>query len=119
MALSVQETLDYFASLNPKGKLGGEEGVLYGPGDANVSSVLVAWMATVAAIEHALAEKCELIVCHEALTFHDYFSYASGPDPWTADRARLSLLKESGMTVVRAHSTVDPTHVVPEFIKAV
>ncbi len=119
MSLSVQMILDYITSLNPTGKLSGEEGVLYGGNDADISGILVAWMATVAAITHAISESCQLILCHEALTFHDYFPAAASPEPWTADRARRSLLKESDITVVRAHSTVDPTHVVPGFVKAI
>ena len=119
MSLSVQMILDYITSLNPTGKLGGEEGVLYGGKDNEISGILVSWMATVAAITYAISEGCQLILCHEALTFYDYFPYASSPELWTADRARLSLLKEYDITVVRAHSTVDPTHVVPEFVKAI
>ena len=118
MSVSVQEILDYLVSLNPKGRLGGEEGVIYGERDRRAEKILVTWMATVAAIRYAISENCQVIVSHEALTFHDYFANASSPDPWTADRARLSLLDAHGMTVVRAHGTVDPTHVVPAFIEA-
>ncbi len=118
MVLSVREMLGYLSSLNPTGKPGGEEGVLYGREDASFSSILVTWMPTVAALEHAVSENCQLIVCHEALSFHDYFPYASSPELWTADRARQSILEANDLTVVRAHSTVDPTHVVPAFIKA-
>ena len=119
MSLSVQMILEYISSLNPTGKLGGEEGVLYGRNNADVSGILVTWMATVAAITHAISESCQLILCHEALTFHDYFPSASSPEPWTADRARQSLLEKNDIAVVRAHSTVDPTHVVPGFVKTI
>ena len=119
MALSVPELLDFVVGLNPRGRLGGEEGVLFGDPERDASGVLVAWMPTVAAIRHAAAEGCGILLCHEALTFHDYFPTASGPDPWAADRARLDLLRQSGTTVVRAHSTVDPTHVVPGFIETI
>ena len=119
MSVSVQSVLDYVASLNPRKVLNPEEGLLYGKADASADGVLVTWMATVAAIRHAIAEDCRLIVSHEALTFHDYFPNASTPEPWTADRARLGLLEQNSITVVRAHSTVDPTHVVPGFIRAI
>jgi len=81
----------------------------------------VTWMATVSAIRHAAENGCDLIVCHEALTFFDYFKNfkATGEEPWAADRPRLALLRENGISVLRAHSTVDPTHVVPEFARAV
>jgi len=118
VSVSVQSILEYLTSLNPSGRLGGEEGVLYGERDRDTDKVLVTWMVTVAAIEHAVSEECDVMVSHETLTFHDYFPNASSPDPWTADRARLSLLDVHGTTVIRAHSTVDPTHVVPAFIEA-
>ena len=117
--MTVARILEYVCSLNPTGRLGDEEGILYGEGERDVSAILVAWMPTVAAIEHAVAEECDVILCHEALTFHDYFPSASTPEPWTADRARARLLQEHGITVIRAHSTVDPTHVVPGFVKAI
>ena len=119
MNCTIPDVLDYIRSLNPRGELGSEEGVLYGESDVPVAGLLVAWMPTVAAIERAVAEDCRLIVSHEALAFHDYFPYASSPQLWKADRARQSLLRDNGITVVRAHSTVDPTHVVPGFVRAI
>lgn len=119
MSASCEAIIEHLASLNPTGKLGGEEGVLHGSVESKVSGILVTWMPTVAAIEHAVSERCDLIVSHEALTFHDYFPYASAPDPWTADRARLSRLQEHDITVLRAHSTIDPIYIVPQFVRAV
>ena len=119
MTCGVGDVLDYIRSLSSRGELGSEEGLLYGDAGADVSGIMVAWMPTTAALRRAAAEGCSLVVSHEALTFHDYFPYASGPQPWKADRARHSLLLENGITVVRAHSTVDPTHVVPGFINAI
>lgn len=119
MASSVQQLLDYLVALNPAGRIGSEEGVLFGRSDKSTPNILVTWMATVAAISRAISEKCGIILCHETLTFHNYFPTASSPQPWTADRARLSLLTKHDITVVRAHSTVDPTHVVPRFALAI
>lgn len=119
MSVYVDEILDYLVSLNPSGKLSGEEGLIYGKHNRRAEGVLVAWMATVAAIEHAILENCHIILSHEALTFHNYFSHALSPEPWSADRARLSLLEKHALSVIRAHSTVDPTHIVPAFIKTV
>jgi putative NIF3 family GTP cyclohydrolase 1 type 2 len=119
MGTSAAAILEYLASWNPDHKLNGEEGVLHAGADVDIRGLLVSWMPTVSAIRRAIREGCQMIVCHEALTFHDYFPNASTPDPWTADRARLALLREAALTVVRAHSTVDPTHVVPGFIRAV
>ncbi len=119
MSVSVGKILDYLVSLNPAGKLGGEEGLIYGKHNRSTEGILIAWMATVAAIEEAILENCQVIVSHEALTFHNYFPNASSPEPWSADRARLSLLEKHALSVIRAHSTVDPTHIVPAFIKAI
>ena len=118
MFVSTQQVLDYLVTLNLRNRLGGEEGVIHGDPNRSAGKLLVTWMATVAAIERAVSEGCGIIVSHEALTFHDYFPNASGPDPWTADRARLALLDQHDITVIRAHGTVDPTHVVPAFVRA-
>jgi len=119
MNVSVGEILEYLVSLNPAGKLGGEEGVIYGEHNRSAEGILVTWMATVAAIVYAIRENCQIIISHEALAFHNYFRGASSPEPWSADRARISLLAKHGMSVIRAHSTVDPTHIVPAFIKTI
>jgi putative NIF3 family GTP cyclohydrolase 1 type 2 len=116
---TVGAILDYVRSLNPRGELGREEGVLYGETGAEVSGIVVAWMATTDAIARTISEGCQVLLCHEALWFHDYFASARSDAPWTADRARRSLLEDTPITVIRAHSTVDPTHVVPGFIRAV
>ncbi len=42
MSLSVQMILEYISSLNPTGKLGGEEGLLYGRNNADVSGISLA-----------------------------------------------------------------------------
>ncbi|MCD6365618.1 MAG: Nif3-like dinuclear metal center hexameric protein, partial [Planctomycetes bacterium] len=118
MAVSVQSIMEYLVSLNPTDRLGGEEGVIHGRADRDADTVLVTWMATVDAIERAVAEGCSIIISHEMLTFHDYFPAIASAKPWTADRAREVLLEANDITVIRAHSTVDPTHVVPGFISA-
>ena len=119
MSVTVKEILDYIISLNPEGKLCPEEGVLYGPAERSADAVMVCWMATVEAIREAAAKSCGIILSHEMLTFHDYFPGKATPEPWAADRERLALLKAHGITVLRAHGTVDPSHVMPHFIRAV
>jgi putative NIF3 family GTP cyclohydrolase 1 type 2 len=117
MSVTAGEILEYIVSLNPQGKLCPEEGVLWGPADRSADAVLVCWMATVEAIREAAAEGCGIILSHEMLTFHDYFPAKAAREPWAADRARLALLKAHGITVLRAHGTVDPSHVMPHFIR--
>ena len=119
MSVSISDILDYLVSLNPTGKLGGEEGLIYGEHNLRAEGILVTWMATVAAIEHAIVSNCQIILSHEALTFHNYFPNALSPEPWSADRARLSLLEKHALSVIRAHSTIDPTHIVPAFIETI
>ena len=119
MSIRAGEIVEYLRSLSPAGVLGPEEGLIHGARERATDTVLVAWMPTVAAIRRATGAGCHVIVGHEALTFHDYFPKGADPNPWTADRARLTLLDKNGITVIRAHSTVDPTHVVPGFIRAV
>jgi putative NIF3 family GTP cyclohydrolase 1 type 2 len=116
MAVSCKDVIAFVSAFNPEGRLNAEEGVLHGPEDRSTNRVMVAWMPTVVAIRHAIAESCGILLVHEALTFFDYFG--PGDTPWTADRARLDLLGPAGITVIRAHSTIDPTHIVPAFIHA-
>ena len=85
MSICTRAILDYLESLHPKGSLGPEEGVLFGSEECCADGVLVSWMATVAAIRHAIDEQCRLLISHEALTFHDYFSDRFDPEPWTAE----------------------------------
>lgn len=111
----------FLATFNPAGRLNPEEGFLYGSGEGPVRGICVCWMATWFAIEHAIAEDCNLIVCHEALTFYDYPVWAADPpgEPWAIDRARLELLDSHHISVLRVHSTVDPTHVGPALWDAI
>ena len=105
----------FLASLNPTGRLNSEEGFLHGSGAVKVHGICVCWMATRSAIQYAVAQHCNLIICHEALTFYDYPLWASDPagEPWLSDRARLQLLDAHHISVLRVHSTVDPTHIGP------
>jgi len=118
MPACANDVMDFLASLSSNGRIGDEEGLLYGYHDRPADAVLVTWMPTVAAVRHAIEEGCGLIVSHEPLCFFDYFAAQPGR-PWTADRARLTLLAGADIAIVRAHSTIDPTHIVPAFIKAV
>jgi len=111
----------FFATFNPEGRLNPEEGFLHGSGDQHVQGICVCWMATRFAIEHAITQDCNLIICHEALTFYDYPVWAADPpgQPWVSDQARLDLLDEHNIGVLRVHSTVDPTHIGPALWEAI
>ena len=118
MSVSVRDLLELIRSAGPSGTLGPEEGVLRGSDEAETDGVLVSWMPTVAAIRHAVESDCRVIISHEALTFYNYFPDSRGRHPWSADRARLLLLDGHGIAVVRAHFSIDPTYIVPAFIRA-
>ena len=110
-----QTVEEFLATFNPGGELNSEEGFLYGSGADKVQGICVCWMASRAAIEYAAQQDCNLIVCHEALTFYDYPLWGGEPPgpPWPVDQVRLDLLDEHGIAVLRVHSTVDPTHIGP------
>jgi len=111
-----QQVESYLSTFNKQNRLNKEEGFLYGSGDDPVRGICVMWMATAPALAYAEAEGCNLVVCHEAVTFWDYPAWQnSSPirEPWECDRRRLDVIERGGLTVLRAHSTVDPTHVGP------
>ena len=110
------DVADYLATFNENGKLNDEEGFLLGSGSDELTGICVCWMATTPAVAYAITEGCNLIVCHEALTYWDYPGWKANvqsTEPWESDRRRLALLEANGISVLRAHSTVDPTHVGP------
>ncbi len=112
----------YLAIFNEQGRLNEEEGFLYGSGDDEVQGICVMWMASAAALEYAAKQGCNLIVCHEAVTFWDYPVWQDRSpihEPWLCDRRRLAVIEQHGLTILRAHSTVDPTHVGPALWQAV
>ena len=114
--LTARHLEGYLANLNENGKLNPEEVFLHGNPEAAVEGVCVCWMATVPAILYAARHGCNLMVCHEAITFHDYPLWAKWVEttgPWPSDRDRIDLLERHHMTVLRVHSTVDVTHVGP------
>ncbi|MGQ9732916.1 MAG: Nif3-like dinuclear metal center hexameric protein [Candidatus Zipacnadales bacterium] len=97
--------------------MGQEEGFRYGDPDIEVTGVLVCWMATVEAIETAAQKGCNLIVCHEELTFPYEFrdSNAIRYLWWRPNARRLSLLGKHGITVYRAHGMLDRYCILDDF----
>ena len=61
----------YLSTLNEAGRLNEEEGFLFGGPDDQVTGICTVWMATAPALELAAAEGCNLVICHEAVTFRD------------------------------------------------
>jgi putative NIF3 family GTP cyclohydrolase 1 type 2 len=97
--------------------IGQEERFRFGEPSIEVEGVLVCWMATVEAIQTAAGNGCNLIVCHEELTFPYEFR-----DPgaiarlsWRPNARRLGLLGAHGITVYRAHGMLDRYCIVDDF----
>jgi putative NIF3 family GTP cyclohydrolase 1 type 2 len=114
--LRASEIEQYLSTFNQKGRLNEEEGFLYGSGDDEVRGICVMWMATAPALAYAAGQDCNLIVCHEAVTLGDYPLWADRVEtegPWACDVARTDLIERHRLTILRGHSTVDPTHVGP------
>src|ERR1035437_8963826 len=118
LGMTAREVCQHIASLSPP--LGAEEGFRYGDSEAEVSGVLVCWMATLAAMQEAVAEGCNLLVCHEDL----FFPYAF-LDPafekhitWPVNRARIKTMAEHDLVVYRSHSTLDRALICDEFSRA-
>jgi len=105
----------FVESLSPG--MGPEEGFRFGEPTVEVTGVLVCWMATVEAIETAAAGDCNLVVCHEELTFPYEFRDPNAVSRlwWRPNVRRLSLLGSHGITVYRAHGMLDRYAILDDF----
>jgi len=109
------ELQDFLERLSP-GR-GPEEGFRYGDPSAQVTGILVTWMATLGAIRRAAEDGCNLIVAHEDL-FFPYSFQRQDLEPqltWRVNRRRMELLARNGITVFRAHGTLDRLCVLDDF----
>jgi putative NIF3 family GTP cyclohydrolase 1 type 2 len=96
---------------------GSEEGFKFGDPQAAVAGVLVCWMPTTAALEQALAEGCNLVICHETL-FFPQSAPIDGERCWRANRLRMRLMHQGEMVVYRAHGKLDRLCVFEDFVAA-
>lgn len=88
--------------------LAGDEGFRFGRDDVQVRAIQVCWKPTVAAIEHAAAKGCNLIVTHEELNFPPVYAGADFETGlYGATGRRIESLVKHGVTVFRAHSSLD------------
>jgi putative NIF3 family GTP cyclohydrolase 1 type 2 len=95
-------------------KLSGEEGFHYGDPEAEVTGVVLCWMATVPALRHAAEHGCNLVIGHEA-TFQP--DDAQRKLEWAPNRARRELLDAHGIALFRAHWSADTICVFDEFAR--
>ena len=110
---------EYLGEISPG--LGSEEGFRFGDCNAEVKGILVAWMATAAAIKKAIDERCNFMIVHEDL-FYPY-GFQRGEDfetclGWTVNYKRLKMLSEHDITVFRAHGTLDRLCILDDFAQA-
>lgn len=96
---------------------GSEEGFKFGDPETEVEGVLVCWMATIPALEQAIAERCNLLICHETL-FYPQSAAIDGERCWRTNRIRMQLMHEGGMAVYRAHGKLDRLSIFEDFADA-
>ncbi|SFS73727.1 Nif3-like dinuclear metal center hexameric protein [Paenibacillus sp. BC26] len=85
-----------------------DEGFRFGPDNITVTGIMVCWMPSVEAIHAARDAGCNLIITHEELNFPPVYSGASLEDDLCgATFLRMKALAESGITLFRAHGTLD------------
>lgn len=105
--MTAQEIVAYVETLAPP--KGGEEIFRWGNPATEVTGLLVAWMATVEAIEYAAANGCNFIISHESLHF-PYSHINPGLEnyaTWTTNRLRLTALSKHDITLYQCHTTAD------------
>jgi len=79
--------------------------------------VLVCWMCTLQAIQRAVSEDCNMIVCHEEMHY-PYASFQQGLEKyltWTVNRQRIQALSHAQITVYRAHGMLDHYCILDDF----
>lgn len=103
----VNDILDYVIS--KAGQPGADEGVRVGDASAEVTGVLVCFMATVDALRTARREGCSLVVTHETpfLPCPGLGRQAEDSMEWSSNRARMQEIADGGLTVARLHGSLD------------
>jgi len=113
--LGVEEIAEFIEGLAPGPAA--DEGFKFGDPQAQVKGVLVCWMATLAALRHAVAEDCNLVICHEEMHY-PYAAQHPGLEKyltWTVNRRRISWLAEHNIVVYRAHGMLDDFCILDDF----
>jgi len=98
-------------------EMGREEGFKFGDPEAQVTGVLVCWMANGPALEEAAANGCNLVICHETL-FYPQSAAIDGERCWPANRRRMELMSDHRIAVYRAHGKLDRLCIFDDFAAA-
>jgi putative NIF3 family GTP cyclohydrolase 1 type 2 len=101
--------------------LTGEEKILHGSPETEITGVTVCWMTTPEAITAAGEKGDNFIICHENLYFpYDMADYRKNNPTWPewqTNTQRRALLEKYGITVLRLHSTPDRFCIFDDFAK--
>ncbi len=114
--MTVNELASYIVELKGAG-LNGDEGVLYGDPKAEIEGVLLTWMATVPALEKAVEEGCNVVLCHERF----YLAWGELREQqiaWAPNKARVKVAGASGLTILRVHGSMDQICIFDDFADA-
>ncbi len=113
--MQASEIARFIEALAPP--MGNDEGFKWGDPQAEVSGVLVTWMATLEAIEHCMAEGLNLLITHEEMHY-PYSSRQPGLEKyltWRVNRRRILLFTKGEITVYRAHGMLDRFCILDDF----
>lgn len=113
--MTAREVMRWLEEREPEA--GPEEGFKLGDQDADVAGVFVCWMPTTAALEQAIAERCNLVICHETL-FYPLSRPIDAERCWHTNRVRMALMHRGEMVVYRAHGMLDRLCIFDEFAAA-
>jgi len=94
-----------------------DEGFKFGDPQASVTGILVCWMCTLPAIQQAVSEECNMIVCHEEMHY-PYAAFEPGLEKyltWTVNRQRIQALSHAEIIVYRAHGMLDHYCILDDF----
>lgn len=109
-----QEIRNYLSDLSELA--GVEEDFRFGDPKAEVTGVLICWLASGAALRKAAEENCNLVICHEDL-FYPYAkrSALDTSITWRVNQRKIKIMAEQGITVVRAHGALDRLCIFDDF----
>ena len=118
-SLTPQSLIHHVISKTASQKLGGDEGIHFGPAEREIRGMTVAWMATPEAIQAAGESGHQLLVVHESLFQpYDVIHSAHPPDNWESwpvNAVKRELLEHYKLTVVRLHLSVDELFILDRF----
>lgn len=92
------------------GMTGPEEFCCYGDALSDVKTVMVCWMATSEAIQHAVELEADLIICHEAFFLPYLVEYTAGLGDFLSypvNYRRTAALARHGISIARVHPSMD------------